>query len=1049
MFTDPIVITAMEGIFPGAADTAAFWENILRVKQLQPATLRTIWKKDPALYLPDHGQANNDTFLDRALLVEAHPLFAQNDPNRQEKAGRYICELLQQQIPAAARAQTGLVLGAQWPPYSYLEQDSNDYLQQYGVTSVNKRSRTYSIDEQVAFIGTGLGGPHLSVDVACASSLYAIAQAMVMLESGQVKHAVVIGLNMSMSLPVFSIFSHLGALDERGHIRSYMQDAGGTFLGEAVAGIVLERQSTAVARKANILGKIGGLGLSSDGAERSVFTPGPKGQQLMFERAYQHIEGVPDYLEGHGTGTLAGDKAELEAMRLFFGQRLPAGKQIRLGSIKSLVGHTLAAAGMVAVIKALLIIRHRQLPPHLAGVPHPLLNESCLTLGRENTPVALSQSIVRVGISAMGIGGGNAHLVLETAPAFSPERAKLPECFSFSLQDIAWQYGNVGDHLLPAIPDRRQQFPETLGIETMGLRSGPNFLRNVSPFQLLALDKAHQLFDRHQVLTDADDTAILIHTNDGNQKFLQLNQRASLLYGGHQIISMADRQKLAAETLPAIDNDVIVSALPSMCAGYPAWHMNTRGGYMTSSGSMETFYSSLLNGLLLSRHQQGKLVAGAGVYDDHRYTDEYVCWFLFDTNDRLTSRSTVLLHYFPDQSPENAVRKMNWPVHQVSVSSNALPTDLLHFAYGDDLYLAIPLASGTLLLEQQFTMKPISISKPQRPMSIHFNQRKPVAVTSLPARHSLLQEILLAEKMLTAQFKRLEEKVQSLLLRPANDPLIKSPAPVITQISLKEERASAILQVDENHPYFFDHPLDHVPGILLLEGVSQLIEQQLQQHPPGAGDTKDFYVSRLDMRFTRLCHCSRPSEIVIRPQSGQAYEGRIWQDEKVVATINMDVNTAIAGVLQPESSPVFNIPAAHWLHKHREENILVSELIPLSGNNWSCYVKPPATTHFFHDGHPGWYSPCFILEVCRQFFMLLSHQQYDIPLTQPMYLLDISYQLDQPLYRHQAIELRHALVADRGTSNISHLQAGIYINGQQIGQFSTHSLILEKQSAIL
>ncbi|UCJ07853.1 hypothetical protein KTO58_01355 [Chitinophaga pendula] len=1039
----------MEGIFPGAADIAAFWELILQAKQLEPASLRAMWEKDPALYLPDHGQDSKDVFLDSAFLVDEHPLFAYNDPNRQEKAGRYICELLQHQIPVAARAQTGLVLGAQWPPNSYLEQDSSDHLQQYGVTSVYRRSPVYSIDEQAAFIGAGLGGPHISVDVACASSLYAIAQAMAMLQSGQVTHAVVIGLNMSISLPVFSIFSHLGALDKRGHVRSYMQDAGGTFLGESVAGIVMEREQTAVARKANILGRICGLGLSSDGAERSVFTPGPKGQQLMFERAYQHIDGAPDYLEGHGTGTLAGDKAELEAMRHFFGPRLPAGKQIRLGSIKSLVGHTLAAAGMVAVIKALLIIQHRQLPPHLAGTLHPLLNEGCLSLREESTAIAGSQPAVRVGISAMGIGGGNAHLVLETAVSSPAGSHSLPDRFTFALQDMAWQYGNVGDHQMPAIPDRRQQFPDTLDIATKGLRSGPNFLKNISAFQLLALDKAHQLFDRHPVLANADNTAMLIHTNDGNHKFLQLNQRASLLYDQHQIMPIADRQKLATETLPPIDNDVIVSALPSMCAGYPAWHMNTRGGYMTSSGAMKTFYSSLLNGLLLSRYQKGQLLAGAGVYDDHRYADEYVCWFLFDTNDRLYSASTILLHYFPHQSPDIAVRKMNWPAHQVSISSDALPTDLLHFAYGDDQYLAIPLADGTLLLEQQHAMKPLSISKPQRPMSIHFNQRKPVSVNSLPARHSLLQEILLAEKMVTAQFKRLQQKVQSLLIRPASDNTATNADPVISSVSLKEQRATAILQVNEEHPYFFDHPLDHVPGILLLEGTSQLIDQQLQQYPPDTGAVGSHYINRLDMRFTRLCHCNRPAEIVIRPQAGRAYEGRIWQDEKVVATINMECSAAADTPLQSAIQPVYNTPPAHWLHKHREENILVSELIPLPGNSWSCYVKPPAATHFFNDGHPRWYSPCFVLEVCRQFFMLLSHQQYDIPVTQPMYLLDINFQLEQPLYREQVIELRHTLVTDRNAGNISHLQADIYVNDQRIGQFSTHSLILEKQSAIL
>jgi len=251
------------------------------------------------------------------------------------------------------------------------------------------------------------GGAHV-VDGACASSLVAIATACTALECGEVD-AVVTGA-VDVSLDPFELigFSRLGAL-ATDDMRVYSQRPAGFLPGEGAAFIVLRRAADA----SRSLATIRGWATSSDGAG-GITRPELKGQLRVLRRAYARAACDPRdvaYFEGHGTGTAIGDEVELAGLRGLRGEHAvetPA----YVGSVKVLVGHTKAAAGMAGLLKVLMALRREIVPPHPVGAePHPALGDGLDVVPRATLWPAGRPLIA--GVSAFGFGGVNAHIIVE------------------------------------------------------------------------------------------------------------------------------------------------------------------------------------------------------------------------------------------------------------------------------------------------------------------------------------------------------------------------------------------------------------------------------------------------------------------------------------------------------------------------------------------------------------------------------------------------------------------------------------------------------------
>ncbi|MDO8861550.1 SDR family NAD(P)-dependent oxidoreductase [Haliea sp. E1-2-M8] len=265
-----------------------------------------------------------------------------------------------------------------------------------------------------------LGGTNCIVDAACASSLAAFDIAVSELESGRSKVAIVGGVDTVQSPFGFMCFSKTQALSPRGEANTFDKRGDGIVISEGLAMVVLKPLADAERDGDRIYSVIKSIGSSSDGRALGLTAPLPAGQMRALRRAYEKAGVSPASLglvEAHGTGTAVGDSAELETIIATLRSENARPKSIAIGSVKAQLGHTKATAGTAGLVKAVLALHHKVLPPHV-GVENPLdpiaAVDSPVFLLDEARPW-LTDGVTprRAGVSAFGFGGTNFHVVLE------------------------------------------------------------------------------------------------------------------------------------------------------------------------------------------------------------------------------------------------------------------------------------------------------------------------------------------------------------------------------------------------------------------------------------------------------------------------------------------------------------------------------------------------------------------------------------------------------------------------------------------------------------
>ena len=266
-----------------------------------------------------------------------------------------------------------------------------------------------------------LSGTNSVSDAACASSLSALHTAVMELTAHKCDMSVTGGVDCLNDIFMHMCFARTGVLSHSSDARPFSKDADGTVLGEGIGMLVLKRLSDAQTDKDRIYAVIKGMGTSSDGKTSAIYAPDAKGQQKALQDAYGQTGIDPAsvaMIEAHGTGTRVGDKVEFDALTSCFGAQ-KAKNKIAIGSVKSMIGHTKAAAGAAGIIKAALALHHKVILPTLkAEKPDPALdiNNSAFYLNNRSKPWmpgSKDTSPRRAGISAFGFGGSNFHAVLE------------------------------------------------------------------------------------------------------------------------------------------------------------------------------------------------------------------------------------------------------------------------------------------------------------------------------------------------------------------------------------------------------------------------------------------------------------------------------------------------------------------------------------------------------------------------------------------------------------------------------------------------------------
>jgi len=266
-----------------------------------------------------------------------------------------------------------------------------------------------------------LGGTNFVVDAACAASLAALHTGIAQLRLGWSDVVLLGTADGSNNLFTFQSFSKTHALSPRGRSRPFDDSADGIAIGEAIAALVLKRLSDAERDGDRIYAVIRGIGSSSDGNNRSLTAPHAPAQVQAIRRAYADAQvdaGTISLVEAHGTGTAVGDRSEIQALVSAFSESTSVRQAVAVGSIKSMIGHTKTAAGVVGVVKAALALRHRVLPPTIGvDVPNKLVDfsRSPFFVNTEVRPwfQEYGDHPRRAGVSAFGFGGTNFHVVME------------------------------------------------------------------------------------------------------------------------------------------------------------------------------------------------------------------------------------------------------------------------------------------------------------------------------------------------------------------------------------------------------------------------------------------------------------------------------------------------------------------------------------------------------------------------------------------------------------------------------------------------------------
>ncbi|WP_329521040.1 beta-ketoacyl synthase N-terminal-like domain-containing protein [Spirillospora sp. NBC_01491] len=469
--SEDVAIVGIGAVFPGAGDATAFWRNIrTRVDAVSEVPAHR-W--DQSVYYDAEGRAAPDRFYCRrgGFVDEV----ADFDPTRfgimpAAVDGTEPDQLLALRAAAEAitdaggedrlpdRSRVGVIIGRGGyltPGLARLDQRVHTAHQLAAVlrdlvpgltgdrlgTVREAFQKALGPEESIGLVPNfaasrvanrfDLRGPAYTVDAACASSLLAVDHAVRDLASGRCDAVLAGGVHHCHHTTLWSVFTQLRALSPTETIRPFDARADGTLLSEGTGIVLLKRLVDAVRSGDRVYAVIRGVGVASDGRATSMMNPLSNGQVTAVEQAWraagvdpaaEHAVGL---IEAHGTATPAGDTTELETLRRVFG---PGGPPIGLGTVKSMIGHTMPAAGVAGLIKAALALHHATLPPTLhIEEPHPGLS------GTRFTPIAEATAWERppgtprrAAVNAFGFGGINAHVVLEEAPRAARARASAP-----------------------------------------------------------------------------------------------------------------------------------------------------------------------------------------------------------------------------------------------------------------------------------------------------------------------------------------------------------------------------------------------------------------------------------------------------------------------------------------------------------------------------------------------------------------------------------------------------------------------------------------------
>ncbi|WP_269389415.1 SDR family NAD(P)-dependent oxidoreductase [Bacillus amyloliquefaciens] len=420
---DAIAIVGMSGKYPDAPDLTTYWENLVRAKNAIRDIPLSRWDVnkyyDPALNKKGKVYCRSIGMLDG--IEEFDPLFFNISPSEAELMDPQHRIFLQEGFKAfedagySSKELNGKNCGV------YLGIMNNEYgmMLNKHQTGGSATGNSFSIAAARLPYYLNLKGPAIPIDTACSSSLVGTHLARQALLNHEIDMALVGGVTLYLTPESYISMCEAGMLSPDGQCKAFDNSANGFVPGEGAGALVLKRLKDAEADQDHIYGVIIGSGINQDGKTNGITAPSAKSQMDLERQVYEahniHPESIT-YAEMHGTGTKQGDPIELEALSSVFKEKTDRKQFCAIGSVKSNIGHTSAAAGVASVQKVLLSMKHQKLVPTLHfSTPneHFDFNDSPLFVNTEVKPWESGETPRRACVSSFGYSGTNAHLVIE------------------------------------------------------------------------------------------------------------------------------------------------------------------------------------------------------------------------------------------------------------------------------------------------------------------------------------------------------------------------------------------------------------------------------------------------------------------------------------------------------------------------------------------------------------------------------------------------------------------------------------------------------------
>ncbi|KAA8607601.1 type I polyketide synthase [Salipiger aestuarii] len=435
-----IAIVGMAAHLPGAGDILRYWENLRAgrssFRKLTEDDLRAAGE-DPGLmrhknYVPFAAPLDDFEMFDAeffgfspkeaAIMDPQHRQFLECAWEALENAGH---------VPDSFDGQVGVFAGCGMGSYFYFNVCSNpDLVENTGMFLLRHTGNDKDFMTTRASHVLDLHGPSVNLQTACSTSLVATHYAVQALLNGECDMALAGGVTIELPQGRGYLYKENEILSPDGACHAFDHRAQGTVFGSGAGVVVLRRLADAVADGDHVWAVIKGSAVNNDGAQKAGYlAPSVDGQAAAIAEA-QAVAGITsdtvDYVECHGTGTYLGDPIEVAALTQAFRETSDATAHCRIGSVKTNIGHLDTAAGVAGLIKASLALHHREMPPSLGyEAPNP-------SIDFDGSPFVVNDALTawpktahprRAGVNALGVGGTNAHVVLQESPAPAPSDA--------------------------------------------------------------------------------------------------------------------------------------------------------------------------------------------------------------------------------------------------------------------------------------------------------------------------------------------------------------------------------------------------------------------------------------------------------------------------------------------------------------------------------------------------------------------------------------------------------------------------------------------------